>query len=162
MEPEKNIDMNNPIEDQTQETGYDTFPQPSIRTNRVKLGGILLILAGFLAIFGGVLMLTLDASDPAFATTIQTLEEMGGLTHEQAIEQAQASFVICGAIECILAVLTILGGIMALKRKNRNIVLVGGILGVFTIGPILFVSTLLSIIGLILIMTSKNEFQQSV
>jgi uncharacterized membrane protein (UPF0136 family) len=161
LETEKNIDDISPIENQSQGKGYDTFSQPIVTTNRLMIGGVILILAGILAIAGGALMFTLNASDPSLVTTIQTLEQMGGLTHQQALEQAQAGFTICGITECVLSVFTILGGIVALKRKMRNIALIGGILGVFTIGPIFFISTILSVIGLVLIMTSKNEFQRS-
>lgn len=159
MEREKNSNDSIPIENKPQGNGYNTFSQPAGTTNRLPIGGIFLILAGLLAIVGGALMLTLDASDPSLAQTIQMIEQMGGLTHQQALEQAQAVFTICGVTECVLSIFAILGGIFALKRKMKTVALVGGILGVFTIGPIFFISTILSLIGLILIIMSKNEFQ---
>jgi hypothetical protein len=159
LKTEKNIDDISSIENQSQGDGYDTFSRPIVTTNRLMIGGVFLILAGILAISGGALIFTLNASDPSLVTTIQTLEQMGGLTHQQALEQAQAGFAICGVTEFILAIFTILGGIVALKRKMKTIALIGGILGVFSIGPIFFISSILSLVGLIFIVTSKNEFQ---
>ncbi len=147
-------------EDEPQDNEYERYPELNIKTNRLMIGGILLILAGILAIFGGVFLLTLNSSDPALVTIIQMLEQTAGLTHEQALEQVQNIFLTCGIVECILSIFPILGGIAAINRKMKNIALIGGFLGVFTIGPLLFISTILSIIGLILIMTSKNEFQE--
>jgi len=65
--------------------------------------------------------------------------------------------IICGTIGCILSAFPILGGIVTLKRKLRGLALVGSLVGLFLIGPV-FVSSILSLIGLILIVKSKKEF----
>ena len=67
-------------------------------------------------------------------------------------------FVICGSVSFFLSIFTILGGIMAFKKQMWGLALTGGILGLFTIGP-LFVSSILSLIGIILVFISKKEFQ---
>ena len=50
-----------------------------------------------------------------------------------------------------------MGGIVSLKRKKRGLALVGSIIGLLLIGPV-FASSILSLIGLILIGKSKKEF----
>jgi hypothetical protein len=139
---------------------YDSYSQPTGKIGRLRMAGVLLILAGLLGLFGGAMMLTLDASDPSLAQTIQTIVTMTGVTHEQALEQAQTVFTICGVMEIVLSIFPILGGVVALQRKMKMVALIGGILGIFTIGPIYFISTILSLIAVFLIATSKGEFQQ--
>lgn len=63
---------------------------------------------------------------------------------------------ICGAIGIILSLFALLGGIMSLLRKNWALALVGGILGLFTIGFI--IGSVLSLVALILIAVSKKEY----
>lgn len=63
---------------------------------------------------------------------------------------------ICGAIGIILSLFALLGGIMSLQRKNWAFALVGGILGLFTIGFI--IGSVLSLVALILIAVSKKEY----
>jgi len=162
MQAEKKYNDVNPLQENIQDNGYKIFPEANIKTNRLKIGGILLIFAGMLAIFNGIFLFTLNLSDPSITALIQTFEQMQGQTHQQALELLQTSLIICGIVEWVLAIFTILGGIAALKKKMKNIALIGGFLGVFTIGPIFFISTILSIIALALIMTSKNEFQESI
>lgn len=137
----------------------DNYHQSPDTTHRLKIGGIFLIIAGLTAITGGILILAIDASDPLFSPTIQSIMQIGGVTHQQALDQVRTILTTCAVVEFILATFTILGGVVALQRKKKSIALIGGILGIFTFGPILFVSTIMSIIGLIFILTSKNEFQ---
>jgi len=73
-------------------------------------------------------------------------------------EKVKDFYTICGTIGCILSVFPILGGIVTLKRKMRGLALVGGLIGLFMIGP-LFASSILSLIGLIFVGLSKEEFQ---
>jgi uncharacterized membrane protein len=44
------------------------------------------------------------------------------------------------------------------KRKAWGLAIVGGILGIFTIGP-LFLGSIISIVGLILVAISRKDFQ---
>ena len=64
---------------------------------------------------------------------------------------------ICGGIFIVLSIITLLGGVMALRRRMWGLALVGSILGLFIIGPV-FVSSLLSFIGLIILAISRDEF----
>jgi len=67
-------------------------------------------------------------------------------------------FVICGTVGFFLSVFAILGGIMSVRRQLWGLVLAGGILGLFTIGPV-FISSILSLIAIILVAISRKEFQ---
>ena len=69
-------------------------------------------------------------------------------------------FILCGVIGLIFSIMTLLGGIMAIQRKKWGIALSGSILGLLIIGPY-FVSSILALVGLILVIVSKQEFDGS-
>lgn len=127
------------------EQAYQPPTQPSYLP---ILAGILLIIAGLLGLFTWTSALALDSS------MIQTL-----LPADSPItaEQLQSILATCGIIGCILSIFATTGGIVALKRKAWGLALLGGILGLFTIGP-LFLGTIISLIGLILVILAKKEF----
>ena len=77
------------------------------------------------------------------------------VNHEVFIKEL---FVICGTVGFFLSVFAILGGIMSVRRQLWGLVLAGGILGLFTIGPV-FISSVLSLIAIILVAISRKEFQ---
>lgn len=58
--------------------------------------------------------------------------------------------VACGAIVLLFGVLVLLGGIFAIQRRHFGLALVGGIIAL---------PSVLGIIGLILIIVSKDEFR---
>ena len=57
--------------------------------------------------------------------------------------------VACGVVLIILGIISLLGGIFAIQRKNFAIALIGGIF---------VVPSILGLIGLILVAVSKDEF----
>jgi len=65
---------------------------------------------------------------------------------------------VCGAIILISGLFLLIGGIFAIKRIHWGVALLGAILGVFTIGP-WFLGTVLSLVALVLIFLSKEEFK---
>jgi hypothetical protein len=111
--------------------------------------GLLLILSGALAVLTGLGLLF---------TGYFNLVIHEGMHSTGFGEMMVGFFVICGAVIAILAIFPILGGIMALKKKMYGLALAGSIIGLLTIGPF-FVSSILSLIGLILLVKSKDEFQ---
>jgi hypothetical protein len=131
--------------------GQEPFQQPLNRSSMPMVAGILLIISGVLALLSWVSVITTAVS----IIDISMLQEMD-LTIT--LEQAQEMLVICGTIGCILAIFVILGGVLALKRKLWGMALAGGILGLFTIGP-LFISSILALISIILVIISRKEFQ---
>ena len=127
--------------------------QPPSKTSKPTIAGILLILGGILGLFTWISAYSFDYSmiDPS-------LFQQEGL--EIGIEQLQSFIQICATIGIVLSIFPILGGILALKRKIWAFVLLGSILGLFTIGPVL-ISSVLSLIALILLVLSRKEFEQS-
>ena len=109
-------------------------------------GGILLLIAGIIAlIFWGIIAAALDI--------------VGfGLSQVPGAEMIAGLLIICGVIGIILSLITLLGGIMALQRKKWGFALAGSIIGLLTLGP-MFICSILSLIALILIAISKQEFQ---
>lgn len=65
---------------------------------------------------------------------------------------------IISSIEIILSLLVITSGILALKKKWWGLAILFSLLGFFTIG-MFFISSALSITGLVLLFFSKHEFQ---
>jgi len=92
------------------------------------IAGVLLILSGFIAI---AIILVL-------------------LFNEQNL--------IFGIIGCIIAIFPVLAGILAIKRKQWPLVIIGCIICLFIFIP-LIIPGILASIGFILIVISKKEFQ---
>ncbi len=107
--------------------------------------GILLIIAGIMALItwvvAGFLLGTVGL----------------GLSMVPGAEGAATILIVCGVIGVILSILTLLGGISALQKKSWKFALAASIIGLFTIG-FYFISSILSLIALILIAISKQEF----
>ena len=114
--------------------GPPTKPQ----TMKPMIAGILLVLAGIMAIAAWAIVFT---SPEAFFLAAF----LPGLV------------IVCGAIAFILSILALLGGVMALRRRMWGLALVGSILGLFSIG-FFGLSSLLSLIALIVLVMSKDEF----
>lgn len=113
------------------------------------IAGILLIIAGLLGIFTWSSALALDTA---------MIESLIPPETPITAEQLQSFLTTCGIIGCILSVVTLAGGIVAVKRKAWGLALIGGILGLFTIGPALL-GSVISLLGLILLILSRKDFQ---
>ncbi len=129
--------------------------------NKLKsfIAGILLIIAGSISILMWIGLASLDI--PFIESII--LPEFQNMPREYTIvdissDSIKELLIICGSIGFFLSIFTILGGIMSIKHQMWKISIVGGTLGIFSIGP-LFVSSILSAIGVILVFISRNEFQ---
>lgn len=116
-------------------TGY-AMPVPHTATPIA--GGVLLIVAGILGAIGGVVTM-MFSSALFFFPGLETL------------------LLVCGLLQIIFGAFALIGGVMGIQRKMWGLALVGGILGIFAIGPYALAS-ILSLIGLILIAVSKQEF----
>lgn len=136
MEPEQTI-------------GQNEFQEPTRRSSLPLIAGILLILAGVSGLFSASMLL---AMDPEMVTAYLPPNVL------ISPEQLLSFFLVCGVVIGILSIFTLVGGIVAVKRKAWGLAIIGSILGLFTIGPV-FSATILSLIGLILIALSKKEFQ---
>lgn len=127
------------------------FQKSLKKGSKTTIAGILLIVAGLLAIMSWISIIIIDVS--MIDTSL-----FQGVDPTITAEKVKDFYAICGTIGCILSVFPILGGIVTLKRKMRGLALVGGLIGLFMIGP-LFASSILSLIGLIFVGLSKEEFQ---
>ena len=127
------------------ESSGTTQPAPT-KSALPTAAGVLLILAGILGLaFWGLVVVGGAAS-----TTAQ-IESIPGFTEAMA-----GMLIVCGVIGIIFSLIALLGGIMAVQRKNWAYALIGGILGLFTIG--FFLGSILALIGLILVAVSKKDF----
>ena len=137
----------------------DPFKQPSSKNSKPLIAGILLLIAGG---FSLIMWLSLAAIDVSFIETF-IMPELGSMAPEYdsivlSAESIKELFVVCGTVGFFLSVFAILGGIMSVRRQLWGLVLAGGILGLFTIGPV-FISSILSLIAIILVAISRKEFQ---
>jgi hypothetical protein len=138
------------------------FQQPIIKTSKPTIAGILLIIAAIIALlfFVQIVMVNDSTIQSVYNSTQSQITQNVNMTQEQ----LKQGFVICGTVGCIMAVLSILGGILSLKRKIWGLALVVSIpqslLGIIVPSfSLLFVSGVMALVGLLLIAFSRREFQ---
>lgn len=110
-------------------------------------GGILILIAGILAVAWGAMYLVLDVNDLRDTTTLPegvTWDDMQGIME------------VCGIVFSVAGLVAILGGIFGVMRKHFALAIIGGICGLIGLG--FFVGSLLALIGLILVAISRSEF----
>lgn len=143
------METSSPSETPISNSYPDQNQQPISPSSMPLIAGILLIVAGLLGLYTWSMALALDSS---------MLQNVLPADSPISIEQLQSILVTCGIIGCILSIFALTGGIVAIKRKAWGLAVVGGILGLFTIGP-MFLSSIISFVGLILVVISKKDFQ---
>ncbi len=112
------------------------------------------VLAGIFLIIAGIDGLTFWLYIAALGAAFSGIPFVGGLGIIVAV---------CGGIFAVFGILALVGGVMALQRKRWSLGLIGSILGLFLGGWLILVAlvplaSLFSLIGLILLVISKNEF----
>ena len=108
--------------------GQEPFQQLSTKSSMPLIAGILLIIAGLIALLTWIPFVTIDASTIELVMESPQFQELNpGMTPEQ----LRGGLAIFGTVGCIFAVFSILGGALALKRKLRRIALAGGIPQIF-------------------------------
>ena len=129
--------------------------QPSSRFSMPTVAGFILIIAGLLAIFNWIQIFLLDITTiESFIDINQIKEFYPSITYEQLL----GFFHTCAIIGIVISIFPILGGLLAIQRKFYYIAIIGSIIGLFSIG-ILFSSSFFSLIGLILLIISRQKFQ---
>ncbi|MCX6671840.1 MAG: hypothetical protein NTX92_07975 [Euryarchaeota archaeon] len=123
--------------------------QPRQPSSKPVIAGILLIIAGLLGLFTWASALAIDSS---------IIQNVLPADSPITVEQLQSFLTTCGIIGAVLSIFTLAGGIVAMKRKAWGLAVIGGILGLFTIGPMLL-GSILSLIGLIIVAISRKDFQ---
>jgi len=114
------------------------------------IAGIILMIAGIMGMLTWIAALSFDIS----MIDISMLE-----TQDVTIttDQLRSMIQICATIGVILSVFPLLGGILTIQKKLWGGALACSIIGLFSIGPI-FLSSILSLVALILLVMSKEQF----
>jgi len=73
----------------------------------------------------------------------------GAVVWDWADEEGGAAAVACGAVVLVIGIVSILGGIFAIQKKNFALALIAGILTI---------PSILGLIGMILVIVAKDEF----
>jgi transcription elongation factor Elf1 len=126
---------------------------PIDKSSKPIFGGIFLMMAGVLGFITWAdftVLIDSRLSDPLF------LNQFG---MNVPIEFLESIFIICGVVGILFSILSIAGGIIAIKRKAWILCIFCGILGVLVVGP-LFSSSILSLIGIVFISSSKRLFKR--
>lgn len=142
------METSTPSETSINDYNPEQNQQQSKPSSLPLIAGIFLIIAGLLGLFTWASALALDSS---------MIENVLPPDSPISAEQLQSFLMTCGIIGAVLSIFVLVGGIVALKRKAWGLALIGGILGLFTIGPMLL-GSVLSLIGLILVVISRKEF----
>jgi len=122
---------------------------PVRRSGTPVAGGVLVVIAGVLALAQAALLLTYSVAD---------LESTGialppGVTPTDLLDIVRG----CGVLEIVLGAIALVGGVFAIQRRHFGLSIAGGLTGMFAIG--LTFGGILGLIGLILIAISRKEFQ---
>ncbi len=110
-------------------------------------GGILILVAGILAVAWGAMYLVLDVNDFQGSYTLPegvTWDDMQGILD------------VCGIVFTVAGLIAALGGMFGVMRKHFALAIIGGICGMIGLG--FFIGSLLALIGLILVAISRSEF----
>ncbi len=124
--------------------------EPQQRSAKPVLGGVLIIVAGVLALIMAISFIVLDPQDLEDLDNQQLRDS--GITYSDLDEMLG----ICGVIEIVFGAIAIIGGLFAVTRKHFALAVVGGIFGLISIG--FLIGALLGLIGLVLVVISRDEF----
>ncbi len=124
--------------------------EPQQRSAKPVLGGVLIIVAGVLALVMAISFIMLDPQDLEELDNQQLRDS--GITFSDLDEILG----ICGVIEIIFGTIAIIGGLFAVTRKHFALAVIGGIFGLISIG--FLIGGLLGLIGLVLVVISRDEF----
>ena len=100
----------------------------------------MILIAGVLGLLHGLL-------------TLGAVGEVHALGYE-----VPGSVTCCAGLMCLFGLIAVFGGYNAIKRGSVLLAIVGGILGILSIG--FFIGALLSLIGIILVAVSHAEFSE--
>ncbi|UCE45249.1 MAG: hypothetical protein JSU93_07770 [Methanobacteriota archaeon] len=134
-----------------QHCGHDfraPAPVEKKKTAIPVIGGVLIIIAGFMGLAMGGILIAIDVDE------LDTV----GLDVAGVTDMVDDIMTACGIIAIIVSIIVLLGGFFGVMRKHWGIAVVGGVLGLFVIGPFLL-GSILSLIGLILVAVSRKEFE---
>lgn len=117
-------------------------------TSRARAGGVLILIAGVLAVLMGIGGIALASMNP----DSYGLVPPSGVT----VEEIQEILAVLGIAAFILGFIGVIGGMFAIQKRRFGWAIVGGVTALLGIG--FLIGAALAIIGLILIALSKDEF----
>ena len=106
----------------------------------LTVAGVLLVVVGVIAVGTGIIYLMGSS----------VIASLGGV-------DVSGLLCFCGAIEMLLGIGAMAGGIFSIKREKFTLCILGAVVGLFSLGPV-FIGSILSLIALILIAVSRDEF----
>ncbi len=112
------------------------------------VGGIMILISGITGLAIGGLLLAINTSD---------LDQFGLGSISGVGDTIHNILMVCGAIFIILGLIAVVGGYFGVRRQHFGLVILGGVLGLFTIGPY-GLASLLALVGLILVAVAKKDF----
>lgn len=127
------------------------YPQYVRRPRETKLavaGGVLVLVGGIIALitsFVGLIIFSLFYGDYYY----------GGMYYPYSFGMFQA---ICGLVGLAFAIIAIVGGYFAIKRRNFAMAVAGAVFCMLSVAS-MGISSILGLIGLILIAVSGHEFR---
>ena len=129
--------------------------KPAEKTSIPLVAGILLILSGVFSLIVWIsIIFTVDVEMIASAVDLSQLQN---IDPSWTAERFRDMLVLCGTAFAILSLFPLLGGILAIKKKLWGIVLGCCIIGLSTF--IIIIPGILCVIGLVLVVMSRKEFQ---
>ncbi|OGS43490.1 MAG: hypothetical protein A3K76_00025 [Euryarchaeota archaeon RBG_13_57_23] len=129
---------------------WSELPTHSVRTAKVGVGGILILLAGFLGITHALLSLLPGTGEDILATYGSVIAP--GETLNEILD----SYEVYAGLMMLFGVLAVVLSMFAFNRSRFDGALAGGVFGVMSIG-FLF-GAFFALVGLLLIATSRREF----
>lgn len=105
------------------------------------IGGIFLIISGIIG-FMMVVVLTVATGMLSMVDTVGAATTMAAT---------------CALFFAVVSFAAFFGGMMAISGKRWGMAMLGGVLGLFTLGPY-FLGTIFAFIGLLMVFISKHEF----
>ena len=131
--------------------------EPIQKTMKPTVAGIILIVIAVFTIISSVTLVTIDESAVEgiieMSPQIQELMSSANLTKGDLMN----IYSTCGTIGIVISIFILLSGVLALRRRLWGIALVGAIVGIVTFF-ITIISGILAIIPLILLISSRKEF----
>lgn len=115
------------------------------------IGGVLVIIAGVLAVIMAVTFILIEPSD------IERLDYPGMSDTDFTPADLEDILEVCGFIGIVFGAIAVIGGAFALMRKQFAISVVGGVFGFIGMGYL--IGGILGLVGLILIIISKKDFE---
>ena len=129
---------------------WSEAPASAGRSAKVSVAGVLVLIAGFLGIAQAVFAFTPDIGE-GFMRTYEDLIPMA-----EPVDSLLEDFVVLQGAILVFGVVAIFGSMFALNRSRFDMALVGAVFGILAVG--FFMGALFSILGLLLIATSRKEF----